>query len=402
MKKFLSLSIIFLLVNCISSCNGQNNPTSLISKNNNYLIGGPFENAEYFYVDMPQQIHAIDTSPGWQQKGQKLLITGTIFQRDGKTPAPNVILYYYHTDINGIYANSKNLNPKAERHGYIRSWVRSDSNGKYTIYTVRPASYPNSSDPAHIHPAIKEPNNYNEYYIDAFVFDDDPLLKSSYRNSRENRGGSGILRIIQHEDLQIAEHNIILGLHVPNYPQQKTSTLNSGLEIGEDNPSFIPYHAYGPDKGTRACPVCKYGRHFGVLYFVGNHPNWSDIKKWLMFLETESIKRSSLLKVYFIYGNEHNYSKTNREKELEELGKELNLKHTALTYTPSFLDEETEVHLNKINANVENTFIIYKHRAIIDKYINLKPTPENYTLIINTLNQYNSDYDNLKEVGHDK
>ncbi|MBS4043597.1 MAG: hypothetical protein KGZ59_07255 [Chitinophagaceae bacterium] len=400
MKKFLSLNIVFLFVVCICSCNGQNNSDTLIT-NNNKLIGGPFENAEFFYVDMPKQIPSIDTSPGWHQKGQKLLITGTIYQQDGKTPAPNVILYYYHTNINGLYANKTGLNPKVVRHGYIRSWVQSDANGKYAIYTVRPAPYPNSNEPAHIHPAIKEPNNYNEYYIDAFVFDDDPLLKSSYKNSMENRGGSGILRLLQHGDLQIAEHNIILGLYIPNYPKDDKSTLISGLEIGEDNPSFIPHHAYGPDKGTRAYPVCKYGRHHGILYFVGNQPNWNEIKQWLLFLESESINRASLLKVYFVYGNANNYSRTIREKELEDLGKQLNLKKIALTYVPSFSDEETEVNLNKINAQVENTFIIYKQRKIIDKYINLKPNSDNYKLITNSLNQTKSVYSNLKEVGHD-
>lgn len=82
-----------------------------------------------------------------------------------------------------------------------------------------------------------------------------------------------------------AEHNIIPGLNIPNYPETKKSEKQSGLQLGEDNPSFIPYHAFNPDKGTRACPVCKYGRYHGIVYFVGNNPNWNDIKKWLTFLE---------------------------------------------------------------------------------------------------------------------
>ncbi|MBK8355591.1 MAG: hypothetical protein IPL13_09540 [Saprospiraceae bacterium] len=69
--------------------------------------------------------------------------------------------------------------------------------------------------------------------------------------------------------MQVAEHNIILGLNIiPNYPQINQSKLNSGLEIGEDNPSFTPFHAFGPDKGTRTCPVCKYGRFHGIVYFI--------------------------------------------------------------------------------------------------------------------------------------
>ena len=47
--------------------------------------------------------------------------------------------------------------------------------------------------------------------------------------------------------------------------------------------------------------------------------------------ESESKKREKYLIVYFVYGNESNYSKVNREKELENLGIELKLEKTALT-----------------------------------------------------------------------
>ena len=98
--------------------------------------------------------------------------------------------------------------------------LKSNENGKYSIYTVRPGPYPNTDFEAHIHPAIKEPNIDKEYYIDEFVFDDDTLLTGEKRKKLENRGGSGILRVFEKGDLQIAEHNIILGLHIPNYPEK--------------------------------------------------------------------------------------------------------------------------------------------------------------------------------------
>ncbi len=52
------------------------------------------------------------------------------------------------------------------------------------------------SIPAHIHTSIKEPNIDNEYYIDEFVFDDDKLLTGAKRKALENRGGSGVLRVL--------------------------------------------------------------------------------------------------------------------------------------------------------------------------------------------------------------
>lgn len=171
---------------------------------------------------MPDNINSVDTSAGWTQEGQKLLISGTMYQLDGKTPAPDVILYYYHTDINGLYANAPELDDRVRRHGYIRGWVKSDQDGHFAIYTVRPASYPNTDFEAHIHPSIKEPNISKEYYIDEFVFDDDILLTSVKRSELQNRGGSGILKVSEKGDLQIAEHNIILGLNIPNYPESES------------------------------------------------------------------------------------------------------------------------------------------------------------------------------------
>lgn len=85
------------LFNVLTSCNGQaGNPahTPQPSKSDNGIVGGPFENGEFIYIGMPEIISSIDTSAGWGQDGQKLLIAGTIFKQDGKTPAPNVILYY--------------------------------------------------------------------------------------------------------------------------------------------------------------------------------------------------------------------------------------------------------------------------------------------------------------------
>ena len=64
-------------------------------------------------------------------------------------------------------------------------------------------------------------------------------------------------------------------------------------------------------------------------------------------------------------------------------------------------DTESEVNLNKINPNVENTFIIYRHRTIIDKFIDLKPTVENLKKISNTLDKTKSEYFNLQEPIHE-
>jgi protocatechuate 3,4-dioxygenase beta subunit len=121
---------------------------------------------------------------------------------------------------------------------------------------------------------------------------------------------------------------------------------------------------------------------------------------WLTFLEQENTTRNQYLKAYFVYGNEKDYKKESRQNELEEIGKELNLKNIALTFVPSMTDAETEIALNRINPDVENTFIIYRHRTIIDKFVGLKPTTKNFDLISSTLNKTRSAYFDLPEPDH--
>lgn len=403
MNYLINFLYVLLVLNIITSCNGQtkskqpisNQPQSAAAK----AVGGGCEGCELMYVGMPENISTEHTSMGWNEGKQKLIITGKVFRIDGKTPASNVIVYYWHTDDNGLYAADSSTPAKAKEHGKLRGWIKTDENGCYKIKTSRPAAYPHQNIPQHIHLSIKEPN-INEYYADLY-FDDDPLyLNHKKRYGKLDRAGTEILRIVLDDNIQIAEHNIVLGLNIPDYPAKKETAIQSGLNIGEDQPSFMPHHAFGPDKGTRTCPVCKYGRYHGIVYFVGNNPNWEEIKQWLKFLDNESLKREKYLKAYFVYGNAYDYNKQARQTALEKIGEELGLQKVALTFVPSFTDTESEANLNKINAEVENTFIIYRHRTIIDKFINIKPTKDNFDKISDALNKTKSEYFNLSEPKH--
>lgn len=400
MKRFYLIGLLIGLCNLFTACNGQHTQSATrIDKVQS--VGGAFENSEFTYYGIPKTVSSVDTSAGWQLNGQKILLTGIVYQIDGKTPASDVLLYYYQTNTEGKYVHkadeSRSMPPNelGQTHGYIRGWVKTDKEGKYSIYTVRPGTYPTNDEPAHIHVTVKEPNNIKEYYIDDFVFDDDKILNSARRKKLENRSGSGVLRLVKKGKLQVGERNIILGLNIPNYPTKAKNDIHSGRNIGEDILSFIPYHAWGPDKGTRTCPICKYGWYHGILYFVGNNPNWNEIKNWLTFLEKESKKREKYLKVYFVYGNEKEYNKDDRETKLATLGQELNLEKVALTFVPSFSDAESEIDLNKINQEVENTLIVYKRSRVVDKFVNLKPTHDNFNLINKRLDETINEYFDL-------
>lgn len=219
MKKRIFFKLIFLQL-VFMSCNGQQANEKLLPKNNT-IVGGGCDGCELMYIGMPKELHATDTSPGWNEKGQKLIVSGTVFQLDQKTPAPNVIIYYWQTDNAGYYSPTQKMDERVKRHGHIRGWVKTDKNGKYTIKTVRPAPYPNDVLPAHIHLSIKEPDVANEYYTDEINFEDDKLLTAHFKKyPQEKRGGNGVVKIKVKDGVQITTHNIVLGLNIPNYPKK--------------------------------------------------------------------------------------------------------------------------------------------------------------------------------------
>ena len=183
-------------------------------------VGGGCEGCEGIFEGMPSSMSWETTIGTASEPGEPTEIDGIIFHRDGKTPAANVILYVYQTDTKGFYTPSEGAAGNARRHGHLRGWMRTNAAGEYKFRTIKPSPYPNANAPAHIHPIIKEPR-FNEYYIDEYRFDNDPLLTQQQRAASENRGGSGIVRLLRdHRGIWVAKRNIVLGLNIPDYPTE--------------------------------------------------------------------------------------------------------------------------------------------------------------------------------------
>jgi protocatechuate 3,4-dioxygenase beta subunit len=158
------------------------------------------------------------TLPDYYETGPKLIISGTVYKADGK-PAPGVVLYVYHTDQTGHYTKKGNEKGWGLRHGYIRGWLKTNNQGGYRFYTLKPASYPNSNIPAHIHPTIKEPG-FNEYSIDEYLFEGDPHLTPEEKNRQEGRGGKGIISLEEKNGISYGKRDIYLGKNIPGYPRK--------------------------------------------------------------------------------------------------------------------------------------------------------------------------------------
>ncbi|WP_460684659.1 hypothetical protein [Niabella aquatica] len=80
--------------------------------------------------------------------------------------------------------------------------------------------------PAHIHLSVKEPDVANEYYTDELNLDNDPLLTAHFKKyPQKNRGGSGVVSLRRKDGLQVTEHDIILGLNIPDYPKTMAAEM---------------------------------------------------------------------------------------------------------------------------------------------------------------------------------
>ncbi len=114
-------------------------------------------------------------------KSERIVISGTIYMPDGKTPAPKTLIYLYHTDVNGIYGRGAE-----HRHGRYRGWMLTDSGGRYEFESILPASYPNSTISKHIHMTVTT-RDQKEDYIDSILFEGDRFLTE--RERVVSRGG---------------------------------------------------------------------------------------------------------------------------------------------------------------------------------------------------------------------
>ncbi|PVY39615.1 dioxygenase family protein [Pontibacter virosus] len=206
--------LLYLLLSTAVSCQAQDKQE--IQQTSRH-VGGPCEGCEALLEYGDKQLTATDTLPGFHPDAQdKLKLTGTVYLQDGKTLAPDVILYIYHTDETGIYPTKGDEKGWARRHGYLRGWIKTGADGRYTFYTTKPGSYPSRSEPAHIHLTVKEPDK-NVYYLDDFLFEGDPLLTARVREARPERGGSGIVALKRQGNYFVVKRDITLGLHIPDY-----------------------------------------------------------------------------------------------------------------------------------------------------------------------------------------
>lgn len=205
------------LVFAAAGCAAWGGPAAAEAVERVPVIGGPCEGCEAVFDGLPERIASVTRIAPTDQSGEPLRIEGVVRDAQGR-PAPGVIVYAYHTDAEGIYPRGpESWSRMARRHGLLRGWARTDSLGRYRFDTIRPASYPNSTIPQHVHMHVVEPGCCT-YWIDDIHFEGDPHLTAQARRSMSRgRGGAGVATPKRVDGVWVVERDIVLGANVPGY-----------------------------------------------------------------------------------------------------------------------------------------------------------------------------------------
>jgi len=145
--------------------------------------------------------------------------------------------------------------------------------------------------------------------------------------------------------------------------------VESGLKVGEMVSAFHPNHVSGPHKGTDTCPPCTYGNMPQVQVWV-NGDDSKNVEAIAKLLDTRvgDWKKSKLKAfVIFVTDSANNAATT---KNIEDIASK-----TGVKIALAWIDKGNEaVEQYKVNtsAEVKNTVLVYKDRAITSKFVNLK------------------------------
>jgi protocatechuate 3,4-dioxygenase beta subunit len=156
--------------------------------------------------EAPEKLSWKTVIPPENEPGEPLIITGKVFQPDGKTPAQGMVLWVYHTDRTGYYNEKDDAS-----HPRLKGWMKIGADGKYEFRTIRPGAYPHRTTPAHIHAHVYGPG-YSERSIEDYWFKDDPRInEKELKNAAANGGHPVIVELKRGSDgVWRAERDITL------------------------------------------------------------------------------------------------------------------------------------------------------------------------------------------------
>jgi protocatechuate 3,4-dioxygenase beta subunit len=125
-----------------------------------------------------------------KEPGEPLVVAGTVSDKDSK-PIPGALLYVYHTSARGWYSDRAAhvaANEGDRKYARLFGYLTTGADGAFELRTIRPAGYPDSNLPAHIHVEIERPGGGGGRTVTEIRFDDDPRLTRQMREQSVREG----------------------------------------------------------------------------------------------------------------------------------------------------------------------------------------------------------------------
>jgi protocatechuate 3,4-dioxygenase beta subunit len=161
--------------------NGKATTTTLITDPAS-MAAHEFPRFRKLIRDYAKTHQAILVTP--QEPGESLIVTGVIRDQQSR-PIKGAVVYMYQTSAKGWYSDkAPHISGMAgdEKYARLFAYLTTNQDGQYELRTIRPAGYPRSDLPAHIHIEIKAPGNERFGLISEILFDDDPRLTKEMRD----------------------------------------------------------------------------------------------------------------------------------------------------------------------------------------------------------------------------
>lgn len=117
------------------------------------------------------------------EPGERIIVKGRVKNRHGK-PFTDALIYVYQTSDKGWYSDTGAhilLFSGDQQHARLFAYLKTDSEGRFEVETVKPKGYPKSDLPAHIHIAMWKNDKYLEGVPGELQFDDDDRMTAERR-----------------------------------------------------------------------------------------------------------------------------------------------------------------------------------------------------------------------------
>ncbi len=138
----------------------------------------------------PERMASVGRIASLTEPGTPLVILGQVFEPDGRTPAPGVVVHAYHRDQDGFDFGP---NDHALTTWRLQGWVKTDAQGRFEFQTIRPAPDHMGREGAHVHFTL-ESQRFGRQWAPTVYLSDDPLVTKRTREQSAEAGEFGWVR----------------------------------------------------------------------------------------------------------------------------------------------------------------------------------------------------------------